>query len=73
MCFRESVAYIGRCHRCAEEPRQGATAMEDIVWENYQGETSRSMIMWAQEHYADYLAVIKKPQTRQRDQSPSQA
>ena len=75
-CFRESVAYMGRCLRCAEEQRQGGTEDQDIVWENYQGETSPSIVSRAREHYADYLAAMKKPPpppTRHRDESPGQA
>ena len=75
-CFKESVAYMGRCIRCAEEQRQGGTEEQDIVWENYQGDMSRSKVSRAREHYADYLAAMKKPPPpppRQRDESPNQA
>ena len=70
------MAYMGRCLRCAEEQRQGGTEEQDIVWENYQEETSRSIVSRAREHYADYLAAMKKPPpppTRHRDESPGQA
>ena len=43
-CYKESVAYMGRCLRCAEEQRQEGREEKDIEWQSYQGETSRSVV-----------------------------
>ena len=61
MCFRESVAYMGRCLRCTDRQRQEGVQDQDIIWETYQGETSRSVVSRAREHYADYKTAMKKP------------
>ena len=60
-CYREGVGYMGRCLRCAEEQRQQGRKEEEIVWEAYHGESSRSVPTRAGEHYADYQAAMKKP------------
>ena len=52
---------MGRCLRCAEEQRQQGRKEEEIVWQAYQGESSRSVPTRAGEHYCDYQAAIKKP------------
>ena len=60
-CYREGIGYMGRCLRCAEEQRQGGKREEEIVWQAYQGESSRSVPTRASEHYCDYKAAMKKP------------
>jgi hypothetical protein len=60
-CYRESVGYMGRCLRCAAAQRQGGKQEKELVWETYQGETSRSVVSRAREHYSDYKAAMKKP------------
>ena len=65
-CYREGVGYIGRCVRCAEEQRQQGRKEEDIVWQAYHGESSRSVPTRSGEHYCDYQAAMKKPAPVQR-------
>ena len=60
-CYREGVGYMGRCLRCAEEQRQQGRKEEEIVWQAYQGESSRSVPTRAGEHYCDYQAAMRKP------------
>ena len=60
-CYREGVGYMGRCLRCAEEQRQQGRKEEEIVWETYQGESSRSVPTRAGEHFGDYQAAMRKP------------
>ena len=52
---------MGRCLRCAEEQRQQGRKEEEIVWQAYQGESSRSVPTRAGEHYCDYQAAMRKP------------
>ena len=52
---------MGRCLRCAEEQRQQGRKEEEIVWETYQGESSRSVPTRAGEHFGDYQAAMRKP------------
>jgi hypothetical protein len=60
-CYRESVGYMGRCRRCAVAQCQEGRKEKEIVWETYQGETSRSVVSRAREHYNNYRAAMKKP------------
>jgi hypothetical protein len=60
-CYRESVGYMGRCRRCASAQRLEGKAEKEIVWETYQGETSRSVVSRAREHFTDYKTAMKKP------------
>ena len=60
-CYREGIGYMGRCLRCAEQQRQQGKKEEEIVWQAYQGESSRSVPTRAGEHYCDYQAVMRKP------------
>ena len=59
-CYRESIAYMGRCLRCAESQKQEGRQEDDIVWETYQGETSRSIVSRSREHFDDYKAAMRK-------------
>ena len=45
----------------AEEQRQQGRKEEEIVWETYQGESSRSVPTRAGEHFGDYQAAMRKP------------
>ena len=62
-CYKDSISYMGRCLRCADQQRQEGKQEEHIVWETYQGETSRSIVSRAREHYDDYKTAMKKPPT----------
>ena len=52
---------MGRCLRCAKEQREEGREEKDIEWQSYQGETSRSVVSRAREHYSDYKTALKKP------------
>lgn len=60
-CYRDGVGYMGRCVRCAEEQREEGRKEEDIVWQTYHGESSRSVPTRSEEHYSDYKLAMKKP------------
>ena len=66
-CYQEGVGYMGRCVRCAEEQRQEGKKEEEIVWQVYHGETSRSVPTRAEEHFSDYKLAMKKPAPVQRE------
>ena len=61
---------MGRCLRCAEEQRQQGRKEEEIVWETYQGESSRSVPTRAGEHLDDYQAAMRKPAPVRRPAGP---
>ena len=51
---------MGRCLRCAAKQREEGKEEKEIIWTTYQGETSRSVVSRAREHFEQYRAAMKK-------------
>ena len=59
-CYRENVGYMGRCLSCAAKQREEGKEEKEIVWTTYHGETSRSVVSRAREHFEQYRAAMKR-------------
>ena len=59
-CYREGVVYAGRCRRCYLQQLEEGKKEEEVVHEIYLGESSRSVVSRAREHYNSYKLSIGK-------------
>ena len=60
-CYREGVVYAGRCRRCFKEQTEVEGKEEqEVVNEVYIGESSRSVVSRAREHYRSYQLAMRK-------------
>ena len=60
-CYREGVCYVGRCRRCyLHQTEVEGKEEHDVVQEVYLGESSRSVVSRAREHYSSYKLAMKK-------------
>ena len=59
-CYREGVVYAGRCRRCYLQQLEEGKKEEEVIHKIYIGESSRSVVSRAREHYNSYKLSIGK-------------
>ena len=60
-CYREGVCYVGRCRRCyLHQVEVDGKEEHEVVQEVYLGESSRSVVSRAREHYSGYKLAMRK-------------
>ena len=58
MCYQENIGYVGKCTRCeADQLAQGVNE-DDMVANEYDGESGRTLYTRSNQHYEDYSTHV---------------